>query len=34
MKITKEKAYIISPQGLKQGDIIESGKNIEIREQK
>ena len=27
----KEKAYIISPQGLKQGDIIESGKNIEIK---
>ena len=26
-----EKAYIISPQGLKQGDIIESGKNVEIK---
>ena len=25
----KEKAYIISPQGLKQGDVIESGKNVE-----
>ena len=27
----KEKAYIICPQGLKQGDTIESGKNIEIK---
>ena len=27
----KEKAYIISPQGLKQGDVIESGKNVEIK---
>ena len=26
-----EKAYIISPQGLKKGDIIESGKNVEIK---
>ena len=26
-----EKAYIISPQGLKQGDTIESGKNVEIK---
>ena len=26
-----EKAYIISPQGLKQGDVIESGKGIEIK---
>ena len=26
-----EKAYIISPQGLKQGDVIESGKNVEIK---
>ena len=26
-----EKSYIISPQGLKQGDIIESGKNVEIK---
>ena len=27
----KEKAYIISPQGLKIGDIVEAGKNIEIK---
>ena len=27
----KEKSYIISPQGLKQGDVIESGKNVEIK---
>ena len=27
----KEKSYIISPQGLKTGDIIEAGKNIEIK---
>ena len=27
----KEKAYIICPQGLKQGDKVESGKNIEIK---
>ena len=27
----KEKAYIICPQGLKQGDKIESGKNAEIK---
>ena len=27
----KEKAYIISPQGLKQGDTIESGQNVEIK---
>ena len=27
----KEKAYIISPQGLKKGDKIESGKNVEIK---
>ena len=26
-----EKAYIISPQGLKQGDVIESGKDVEIK---
>ena len=26
-----EKSYIISPQGLKIGDIIESGKNVEIK---
>ena len=26
-----EKAYIISPQGLKKGDTIESGKNVEIK---
>ena len=26
-----EKAYIICPQGLKQGDTIESGKNVEIK---
>ena len=27
----KEKTYIISPQGLKIGDVIESGKNVEIK---
>ena len=27
----KEKAYIICPQGLKIGDKIESGKNVEIK---
>ena len=27
----KEKSYIICPQGLKRGDIIESGKNVEIK---
>ena len=27
----KQKAYIISPQGLKKGDVIESGKNVEIK---
>ena len=27
----KEKSYIISPQGLKIGDIIEAGKNVEIK---
>ena len=27
----KDKAYIICPQGLKQGDTIESGKNVEIK---
>ena len=27
----KDKAYIICPQGLKKGDIIESGKNAEIK---
>ena len=27
----KEKAYIICPQGLKKGDKVESGKNVEIK---
>ena len=27
----KEKSYIICPQGLKKGDIIESGKNVDIK---
>ena len=27
----KERSYIVSPQGLKQGDTIESGKNVEIK---
>ena len=26
-----EKAYIISPQGLKKGDVVESGKNVDIK---
>ena len=26
-----EKSYIISPQGLKEGDVIEAGKNVEIK---
>ena len=26
-----EKAYIISPQGLKKGDVIVSGKDVEIK---
>ena len=26
-----EKSYIIAPQGLKQGDIIEAGKDVEIK---
>ena len=29
--VDKEKAYIICPQGLKKGDTIESGKNIDIK---
>ena len=27
----KQKSYIICPQGLKKGDVIESGKNVEIK---